>query len=126
VVGKDRIRHHAAHLHGREGVEGEHHDIARPADPVGHIDRRFCRHRIAVRGDVGRQQRIGPGIHPDDRDVRPHLRQRSSPAATCAGIDVDHDGIDPCVTESSIREITAATSPAVSITLTSSPIRPPA
>ena len=62
------------------------------ADAVGDIDRGFRRHGIAVRGDVGGQQRVGARIHADDRDAR--IRRRLQARADLGGIDVDDDGVD--------------------------------
>ena len=56
-VAEHRVGDDAAHLHRREGVEHEHHDIARAADAVGDIGRGLGGHGVAVGGDVGDEQR---------------------------------------------------------------------
>ena len=92
MIGEDSVGHHATHLHRRKGIEDEHHDPAFAADPVRHINRRLCSHGIAVGGDIGDQQRIGTGVHPDDRNAG--IRRTLKPRSHLRGIDVDHDRID--------------------------------
>ena len=82
----------AADLNRRKGVEDEHDDVAGPADAVGDIDGGLRRHRVAVAGDVGDEQRIAAGVHAEDRDVG--VLGRLQAGRHLRRIDVDDDRVD--------------------------------
>ena len=94
-VAEHGIGDDAARLHRREGVEDEHHDIARAADAVGDIGRGLGGHRVAVGGDVGDEQRIGAGVHAEDRDVGGLGGLEAG--GDLGRIDVDDDRVDALV-----------------------------
>ena len=85
----------AAHLHRREGVEHEHHDIAFAADAVDDIVAVSAAMAYAVGGDVGGEQRIAAGIHADDRDAG--VLGGLQAGRHLGRIDVDDDRVDALV-----------------------------
>ena len=63
-----------------------------PFDAVGDIGRGLGRHRVAVAGDVGDEQRIGARVHAEDRDAG--VLGGLQPGADLGRIDVDDDRVD--------------------------------